>query len=375
MKRSVIAFSAMALLVCSQTLLAKDTGRSVVKTGDIAEDLYLAGAEVRVMANVEGDVVVSGGEIIVERRVANDVIAAGGRVLLRAEVGDDVRLVGGEVLISGDIGDDAIAAGGSVHIDREAQVRGRAWLAGGNIEVAGRIDDKLDAHGGRVVISGHIGGDVELVADDIQILPEAVIEGDFVYRSPHPAEIDDGATISGGIKHTSAKVWPKIEIGKIIVVGLMVMFAALVGAIAAGIVLYLLFPVMFDATAKLIRADMLSCLGLGFVLFIGLPLLAIMLMISVLGIPLSVIIIIGYILGLIVAVFIGAYYIGDLGVQRFHKEPQAASKFLRVVSIVAALVLIAIVKMIPFFGALVVFLLLLMGFGALTKFFFHRLWK
>lgn len=372
MKRFLTGFLSIVILLGAIVAGAQDVSHFVTKTGDITEDLYLVGAEVRVMANVDGDVMVIGGKVIIGQEVSGDVIAAGGRVLLRAEVGDDVRLAGGEVSILGEVDGDAIAVGGFILLDKEAWVRGRVWLAGGNIEVLGRINGDLDASGGRVVIGGHIAGDVELAADTIKILPDTVIEGELVYRSPNEAQVDSGARISGEIKHIPSKSWPKIEMGKVIAVSLIVIFSALLSAIVAGIVLYLLFPGLFESTTRMMHADRLACLGLGFILFIALPLFSIFLLVSVLGIPLAIIVIIVYLLALMVGAFVGAYYIGDQGLRWAYKKQLPIPKSIRIVSIIMALILIVIVKMIPLLGPLAAFLLLLMGLGALTKYFFRQ---
>ena len=66
-------------------------------------------------------------------------------------------------------------------------VSGSAQLVGGEVRVAGVIGRKLWVAGAVVVLAGEVAGNVEVVAQEIEVLPTARIRGKLVYWSPRPA--------------------------------------------------------------------------------------------------------------------------------------------------------------------------------------------
>ncbi|MFQ5657848.1 MAG: hypothetical protein ACE5G5_09930, partial [Candidatus Methylomirabilales bacterium] len=171
------------LLVVHPSLpLAQDSGDVIVKRGTIHDDLYVAGGNVKILADVDGDVAAAGGRVTVDRLVKGDVIVAGGFVDVSGQVLDDVRAAGGYVILDGQIGGDAISAGGKVTVGPATEIGGRAWLAGGDVDMAGRVGRDFKAAAGSITISGQVQGDVELVAREIEVLPTARIAGNLTYR-------------------------------------------------------------------------------------------------------------------------------------------------------------------------------------------------
>jgi cytoskeletal protein CcmA (bactofilin family) len=181
--------------------VAQDAGATVTKRGAFAEDLYLAGKRVEVLADVDGDVLAAGGSVVVDGHVTGDAILAGGEVTMQGRVRDDMRAAGGQVSIAGEVGGDLVCVGGRIGVRPAAVVGGRAWLAGGEVDVEGRIGGKLKAAGGRIRIAGEIGGDVDLAAEDVELLPAAQIHGALSYRSPREARIAPDARIAGPVRH------------------------------------------------------------------------------------------------------------------------------------------------------------------------------
>ena len=357
---SVLLVVTLLISVPGLVLLAQEAGDRVIKQGVIKEDLYVAGGEVRVDAEVEGDVTAAGGDVTVDRVVKGDVIAAGGRVTIGAEVWDDIRAAGGDVTVAGSVGDDAIMAGGSVQLASGSSVGGRAWLAGGNLEIAGSVTKELRAAGGRVTVSGEIDGDVDLTAETVSILPTARIGGALTYRSPKPAEIADGARILGEVTREPYEGTVGGPLGGI--GGSVLSFVSL--AIAA-FVWYLLFPAFSVAAASLVREAPLKSIGFGLTMLVATPVAVLLLMIVVIGIPLALVLAALYCIALLVGFLTAVIFLGDTGFRLLQRK-EILSRGERLLSIAGALLLIFILKLIPFAGAFLLFVLLLLGLGALT---------
>lgn len=349
-------------LIClpAYLLLAQDVGERVIKRGVIAEDIYVAGSEVHILADVEGDVTTAGGVVEIGEIVRGDVIAAGGTVTISANVGDDVRAAGGEVTVTGNIGDDAIVAGGSVTLAPEVSVGGRAWIAGGELTISGRIGEELRAAGGSIVIAAEINGDVNLVAESVSIRTPAIVRGNLTYRSPRQADVAEGVTILGEITRQPYEAeeltpWRRTAVGAVFFVSLAV----------ATLALYFLFPKFSVAAARIIAASPLHALGLGLAALVTVPFVVILLMASVIGIPLALMFLLLYLITLFVGFLTGIIYVGDAGF-RLLQRGREISTGARVLSVIGALVLITLLRFVPFLGALITFALLVFGLGAWT---------
>ncbi|MFQ5937096.1 MAG: polymer-forming cytoskeletal protein [Acidiferrobacterales bacterium] len=348
----------LAALPCPG-LWAQNAENSITKTGHTTDDVYAAGRRVTVSADVAGDVIAAGGRVLIERRVSGDVMAAGGVVEIRATVSDDVRAAGGVVSVSGHISGDAIVAGGVVSLEPGTSVDGRAWLTGGQVEVAGRIATELKAACGSIVVAGRVDGDVELLSDALEILPSARVTGNLVYRGRREAKISRGARIDGELSYQPLAVStrgpaPWRSAGIVVLASLML----------TGIVLFLCFPSFAVRAARTVETHPWQSLGLGLAVLVAGPIVAILLMVTIIGIPLAIILIALYVVFLIAGYLTGVLYVSDVGL-RWALDSPRPSTGVRVVSIIAGVLALGIVGLIPLIGGLVALLVLLVGLGAL----------
>ena len=350
----------------SGSLLAQHGGLTVTKSGQVSEDVYMAGATVQVLADVEGDVVVAGGSVTIVKTVSGDVLAAGGTVSITASVDDDVRSVGGSVAMAGEVGGDVAVAGGSVALESGSTVAGNAWLAGGAITVAGDVNRELMAAGGKIVLAGTIGGNVELYAESIEIEPDAVIKGNLSYSAPNEIVIREGAVIEGEVEWHEFDFREFDDMGAGFA-GTLVFFLSLA---VSAIVLFLVYPHLSRKVVQQLHDAPFKSAGTGLLVLFTTPFVVLMLFVSVLGTPLGLVILALYFGTLIVGLLVGMIWTGDLGFRRLGKIPDE-SKWTRAWSIVAAAAVLLIVGFIPFIGGLVFFIVLLLGVGAVALHFYN----
>jgi cytoskeletal protein CcmA (bactofilin family) len=349
------------ILLPATLLLANDLGERVVKRGVINDDIYLAGGEVEMNATVDGDVTVAGGQLDLDGKVSGDVMAAGGTVILRSQVADDVRMAGGEVEVLNTVGDDVFAAGGRVRLGQNANIGGRAWLSGGDVRIDGTINQELHAAGGRIVLTGKVQGDVYLRGEQIEISPTAVVQGNLYTKGPHEARISPGAKIKGKVQHTPIQVPVKKIVAKLIGTVLVLLLSLMI----AGVVLYLVFPRVAERATQSLRDAPWPCLGFGLAVFAGTPVVIAILLGIGIGVWLALILLLAYLLILILGYFTGALFVGEAGLRLIKK--QETTKTARAIALCVALLLLAIVNVIPLIGGLIFWLVLLAGVGALKR--------
>jgi hypothetical protein len=354
-----ITFLLLSLCPCGYAV-AQYAGEHVSLSGDIDDDVYMAGGQVDLYATVNGDVTAAGGQLNLEGTVKQDVIAAGGEIDLRGLVGDDARLAGGNVRVHARIGDDLVAAGGRLNLGPKADITGSAWLAGGEVFVAGRIGEELRVSGGRVIIAGTVDGDVEVWADQLEVQSGAVITGKLHYQSPHAAVIADGARIEGEVTYSPVEV-PVAPVIAGFIFGFLMILASLM---LTGVVLYLLFPGIAQRCSETVRESPWSSLGYGLAVFAGAPVVVVLLLSTGLGLLLALLLLASWLILLLLGYLTGAYFVADTGLRGLKKDQ--AGKSLRSVSLVLSILALAVVNLIPVIGGIVNGLLLFAGMGALT---------
>ena len=363
-----VSFSGVFILfavLSAGSLFAQQSGLAV--NGDQgAKDIYLAASTVQVSADVAGDAVVAGGSISIANSVAGDVLAAGGTVNITANVGDDIRAAGGSITIAGDVGDDLVVAGGAIVLDSASTVSGRAWLAGGTVTVAGNVNHELRATGENIILAGAIGGDAHIYAKSIEIKPGAVIKGNLTYSSPSEAEIHQDAVIEGDVNHNEIESDDFDDPGADFIGNLMFYISLAASALA----LFLAFPLRSISVVKQLQDAPLQSSGLGVLVLFATPLIALMLLVSVIGAPIALVALALYVIALILGLLVGVIWIGDIGFRQFGKEPDE-SKRTRAWSIAAAAAVLLIVDWIPFVGGLVFFIVLVLGIGGVIQFLYR----
>lgn len=360
MKHRNFVFFLLMLLFTASSLADVRTGENVSITGVINDDVYVAGGEVDSLARIMGDLVIAGGELNIESEVLADVLAAGGKVTLRGRIHDDVRIAGGDLVIQALIKDDLIAAGGKIRLAANTRVGGGSSLAGGEIYVNGRIDGPLHVSAGKLVIAGSVGADVMILAEEIEILSGAKIDGDLRYRSANPALIHDGAEITGDVVHT------KIDVPVGMLVGIIAMAAAIYFTlIVTAIALYLLFTKTAVQTASIARGGYWSCVGLGLALLTATPLVAVILLSTGIGILLAVILLLSYLLLLLIGYIDGAYIFTAWLRNLFNSKSE--NRLTGSIWLAGSLLLLSVISLLPLLGFVVMLLVLTSGMGCCVK--------
>ena len=347
-----------------------EVGETIVKRGRIASDLYAFGGGVDVGADVNGDLIAGGGLVTISHRVQGDLIVGAGSVMVSGLVEKGVRAAGGSVTIAGRVGRNVNVAGGSITIAPEAVVSGSAQLVGGEVRVAGVIGRKLWVAGAVVVLAGEVAGNVEVVAQEIEVLPTARIRGKLVYWSPRPARIDPQATISGRVTHNLPELPSRIaRTGTALVTVSRTSF--MVGLTIIAVALFLVFPRFTVLASRTVGSDPIKSFGMGLLLFAAIPVLAILSMITILGIPLGLLIFLGFSIALLLGFVLVAFYLGDVGAQAFMGR-RARQRVVRVAFLILALGILLLARQIPVIGAVLIVVAVILGLGAMTIYVWRR---
>lgn len=359
------AITALILLMSGGLAVAAAEDSTEASIGD---SRLTAGDVVVLEEPIEGNAFAAGSRVEVRARVDRSVFLSGGDVTMAGSVGRNLYAAGGEVRIEGEVEGKARAAGGKIRVSPEARIGGSAAFAGDSIEVDGAVSGRLRAYGDRIVINGSVGGDVELAGGNIRIGPDARIAGSVEYRSGSDIDVDPAAQVAGGVMELQQdRRWLR-KMGRAATIfgGATISF----GMVLLGALLILAMPRFSrEAGATILKKPWQSA-GLGVVMLLGVPFAIIVLLVTVIGIPLALLLVFGYVVLMLLGYLIAAIFVGDAVLERIGKA-NADSAWWRVLFMFLALLVLAIVKQVPFIGGLAVAILFVAGIGAFTM----RSWR
>lgn len=344
-----------------------------VATVATQRNVYQAGASVRPAGPVDGDFIGFGGRVVVDQAVKGDALLAGGAVEVRAPIGDDLRAAGGDVRLDASVGGEFDAAGGNVVLAASAQVAQGAAIAGGQVTIEGRITGPLKVSAQRVVVNGEVTGDVRLLAERVELGPKARIGGALSHASRVFLRAD-GAVVAGTVSRDESgeqgeaapprapaqdRMWHGRYSGPSWVGGAF----GYLGLLAAAAVFVLVFPKFTRDAPDTIRTSPWMSLAVGLGVLAGVPLLAVVLILTLLGIPLGLAALSLYPLMLLLGYLTGVLFVAQRGRAALRRDGTASFKSTMAFTALA-LLLLMLVAWLPMVGALVIFVTTIAGLGA-----------
>lgn len=348
---------AMALLAAPIAIRAQEPGATQAPRAD---NYYAAGPRVEIATPMDADVVVAGRTVVIGKSVGGDILAAGWEVTLAAPAHDDVRVAGGTVAIDAPVAGDLTIAGREVTTGGGTHVQGRAWITGETVRVLGTFDRTLGVAARSVHIGGEVREPLQVVAEELEILPTARLLAPVTYRGVTTATIAPGAVLTSPLAFErieprdarDARAWPTVStllfVAHLLVVGLLALY---------------LVPTFEPSIVQTLRRQPGRSLLAGFTLLITLPVAALLLMFTVLGFPLGVALVMGYAVALFGAVLATAFFVGDLEARLFGAGP-VTTKRQQALLLLAGVVTLAALRLV--LGGVVVFVSALFGLGALA---------
>lgn len=374
---SFILFLALPLSVKAFAVKADDS----VYVGEdetIEGNLYAAGSSITVDGVVTGDLICAGQAINVNGKVEGDVICAGQTINVAGQVNGSARVAGNTININGQVSRGIQAFGASIVLGKEASAGGDMLIAGASADIRGKVGGDLHGGAAKVIIGGEIGKNVRLKFDQkvkkerkgisfeketspLTITDGAIIGGEVVYTSCCEAEVASGASIAGKSTHNLPKE-KKTNFWKVWAWGnLYSIFAYLV----VGLVLISLWRKqiieLIDRMLKKIGAS----IGWGAVVLFLTPIIAILLLITIIGIPLSLMLIGVWAIALFISIILVGIMVGRAVLEKIWEKKKDSMIWAMIIGIV----LVKIIVSIPFVGWLMCLMAMLWGMGGIWLYF------
>ena len=323
-------------------------GATTVKIdGVVKGDLYCAGSDVTISGTVDGDVICAAQTIHVNGLVDGNLRAAATTVDMEGPVKRNVTIVGQTLTQS------AISS-----------ISGELFFGAQSLMMNGTIGKTLGGYGETVGINGKILGDVRVETSALSFGDGANIHGNVRNVSDTKAAVSKSALISGSItnvlpdqqekQQTAVKPaqnpWPASAIPSIL-------FFLVVGL--------LMVRFMPAVTGRVFTAMMEEPIGValkGFVYLMVIPVVAIILLVTIVGIPFALLLVLLYVIAIAVSRIFVALWVGWYILDSF-KAKAKDNTFLQV--LIGVPILWFLFKA-PFVGGIIGFIAVVWGFGAMA---------
>lgn len=364
---AVLALAALVTLLAAPltahavTNMRSGVAAAVASGETVDSSVYLAGTTVTVAGTVRGDVYCAGQNIDITGTVEGDVICAGQTVNVSGNVLGDVRVAGQTVALSGPVAHNVSAFGQNVTFTGNAVVNGDVTAYGSMLQVGGKIGRDATVGGQNVTLAGTVTRNVVSHVEQLVFSTGAHVGGNVDYTSRNQLEGATSGVIAGQTQRhdpptheeTQQESWASRVWGVAYWFGATLLF---------GLFLLGLAPRSYKSTTPLMVKQGGWALLAGFATLIMTPIVAVLLMATVIGIPVGVSLLLFWGVGLVASFAYSSYTLGEwVALQLKWKL-----KWPRFSALVVGLLLLSILMLVPVVGGLFGFLALVWGLGGLT---------
>jgi cytoskeletal protein CcmA (bactofilin family) len=349
----VLAALTLPAIVFAGPVLRNGESVSVAADQTIDGDFYAFGGTVTISGNATEDVYVMGGTVTINGNVGGDLTVLGGTVQLHGSVADDIRVIGGDITIAESAGGDVVVLGGALTMLSTAKTEGDILFAVGNAVIESDLAGSLWGAAETVRTDSHVGGEVRVQAARLLTLgSKAGIAGNVTYSSASELERAPEAFVGGVVVKETLQSGSDSEQGFRLPVFsfLILLFSALVlFLIARG-----RLEVLTERTLN--EYGRQGLIGLGVLVFA--PILALLLITSILGIVVGGTLAFLYIAVLFLTWVTSAITLGVIIMRALGKDTR-----IHLMTVLVGSAAYILIGLIPYVGPLVLSILYVMVLG------------
>ena len=323
-----------------------------------SNDLFVADSSVTETEEKSGTTFVAGNDVTTKNKVDGISFVAGNNVDVNSS-SDYLITAGNDVKIENASFRDGFIAGSSVEIS-DSVVERDVYIAASTVRISSTIGRDVRVASGTLVITGTIEGDVEAYCGTIEVKDGAVIKGVLRYDEDTKVTISENAYVNATEKVKLSKKSFLAKLKADFLDGIL----SFCNMLVLGILLMIFVPKIFEKISNYGKDSILSNLGIGLLSVIVAPILTVLLLLSIVGISTSLIILDLLIVLLFLSRVFASYYLGNILLSKKIKN-----KYLL---FAVSLLLIYILKLIPFVNVVVTIFTVGVGVGLILRIIFKR---
>lgn len=370
-RRAIVALTILSLTMVvgvpllSAAVVLSDDETTIPAGQVIAEDAYIFGDEVTIDGQASHDIVSATNTFTMGDAavVAGNLNVSANEVRLAGTVERSARLAARDIVIRGAIGGDVVVAAQSVRIEAGSVVTGDLLVAAQDVTVLGAVQGEIRGSADTLsVTNGVVGENVLVTVDELTIDGTSQVGGAIRYESDSDATVADTAAVSGPIERSGRNA---VSAGDFSVSsGLAWDLARLLSMLVTGLVVVLVAPEAVTAVADGVRRRLPATVIAGVAALILIPILAALLIVTLVGIPVSIVAVVLY----VIALYLSQVFVGlAIGRTILPRSWRSDGRGYNLLAMVIGVVLIGLLRLIPipFLDLVVAIVVALLGLGAL----------
>lgn len=265
------------------TVFHKGETYELAKDDTVKSDIFVTGARARIDGTIDGDLFFFGQSIDISGHIKGDAIIFAQSVRVNGQIDGNIRSFSNNLTITGTVGKNVLTFNEVVNLDSAGKVGGSLTAFAQSVGIDGRLGRDLMVMAGETIISGTIDGEVRAKGRNLSIGSSAQVAGPIHYEGDNPASVASGAKLATPVEFTKMRHKSRYTEGhyyvwRVIWTAAFVLF---------GLVLFLLLP-KFAAETVSAGERFGAPVGLGVLVFFGVPIAAVIACVTVVGIPLGV---------------------------------------------------------------------------------------
>jgi cytoskeletal protein CcmA (bactofilin family) len=255
----------------------------LLKDETVKNDLLVTCSRARIDGTVEGDLFLFAQSADISGHIKGDVILFVQSARVTGQIDGNIRSATNNLTITGTVARNVLSFNEVLNLDSAGKVDGSLTVMGESVGIDGKLGRDLLVFGDHTTISGPVGGGIRVKGNNMSIVSSAQVAGPIHYEGDNPAVVASGAKLASPVEYTKREHKSEYRGGhfylwRVIWTAAFVLF---------GLVLFLLLPKFADE-AVVAGGRVGAPLGLGVLVFFGVPIAAIIACITVVGIPLGI---------------------------------------------------------------------------------------
>jgi cytoskeletal protein CcmA (bactofilin family) len=345
--------------VDANSVIRSEDTVTLAKEQSVEGDFYGVGSAVSLSGAVQGDAYVAAGRVTLSGTVASDTFAVGVTADMHGDSGDDLRIVAGEVTVGGHVRGDLVVIAQRLEVLSGAQIDGDVIFFGQEAEIAGTVGHDVLGRMTSLRLDGPVAHDVTITVGQLTLGERADITGQLQYGSGSELVRAPGSIVGGDIVQGSGEAAvPAQRLRTVAELTLTLLFAVLTW--------YLLLrrsleTLVVHATTHYLRAALV-----GLAVLLVMPFVAGILIASQLGMLLGGMLFVLYLFLVCVAIVGAVAVIG--GFLRMLIMPKRTFGLLW---LIAGAALFGLLLYVPFGAILVLFMVVIITLGAVAERIYH----
>ena len=353
-----------ALILAVEVRVSKEPSSNTVVGSDerIDDTLIATGDTVTIDGVVSGNVIAAARRVTVNGTIEGDLIAAAREVELPGTVEGNAFTFSQEIELNGEVGESLHSFAEQVRVSQEANVEGDFIAFGSEVSTDGSVGRDVLAFAGMTDVRGRIGRNLTAWTGRLSVVAPAEVDGNLIAHvgDPEDVQVESGATIGG--QHDIQVRPPDDDRSRFARPGFYLWQVFRLGAgFVTGLALFLLFPALF-ANRPEGGAALLRNMGIGFLALVATPVAAVIVTLTVFGLPIGLLGLLCWLVGLYFAALVVTAFAGQVLLKKpFDRLGSFA------LALLVGLLLWVVVTSVPFLGAFVRFLAVLLGLGLIVN--------